>query len=87
MHLHYVRTHPLSEKHRQKWRCRSQVFPSELFLQCAFHVEDFGVKKDKITDAKQAAEIQKDLDDAIKSVVSQFPEICDYNLIQIPKIL
>ena len=46
-----------------------------------------GVKKDKITDAKQAAEIQKALDDAIKSVVSQFPEICDYNLIQIPKIL
>jgi hypothetical protein len=46
-----------------------------------------GVKKDKIKDAKQATEIQKALDDAIKSVVSQFPEICDYNLIQIPKIL
>ena len=46
-----------------------------------------GVRKDKIKDAKQATEIQKALDDAIKSVVSQFPEICDYNLIQIPKIL
>jgi len=46
-----------------------------------------GVRKDKIKDAKQATEIQKALDVAIKSVVSQFPEICDYNLIQIPKIL
>ena len=46
-----------------------------------------GVRKDKIKDSKQAAEIQKALDGAIKNVVSQFPEICDYNLIQIPKIL
>lgn len=46
-----------------------------------------GVRKDKITNVEHAEEIQQSLENAIKNVVSQYPEIFDYNLIEIPKLI
>ena len=45
------------------------------------------VKLEKIEDVELAEEIQSSLDDAIKSVVSKYPEVLNYNLVRISELL